>query len=183
MSHPELIAHYRLTTKLGEGGMGAVYRATDTKLNRDVAIKILPDAFANDRDRMARFTREAQVLASLNHPNIAAIYGTPASRSRLRFENHDSDPFGVPISRPSRKHRDADTELVTERPDGADRTPLPILGTNRSSADGPAQQQFQTERVVHAFHQISGHSGVFAGAPADWAHFHIGMIGVCVAYL
>jgi Tol biopolymer transport system component len=69
------IAHYRLTTKLGEGGMGAVYRATDTKLNRDVAVKILPDAFAADPDRLARFTREAQVLAQLNHPNIATIYG------------------------------------------------------------------------------------------------------------
>jgi len=70
------IAHYCITSKLGEGGMGAVYRATDTKLNRDVAIKILPDAFAGDAERMARFAREAQVLASLNHPNIAAIYGT-----------------------------------------------------------------------------------------------------------
>src|SRR5438034_11672384 len=55
--------------------MGAVYRATDTKLNRDVAVKVLPDSFAADPDRLARFTREAQVLASLNHPNIAAIYG------------------------------------------------------------------------------------------------------------
>jgi len=55
--------------------MGAVYRATDTKLNRDVAVKVLPDAFAADTDRLARFSREAQVLASLNHPNIAAIYG------------------------------------------------------------------------------------------------------------
>ena len=69
------IAHYRVTGKLGEGGMGAVYRATDTKLNREVAIKVLPDEFAADPDRMARFTREAQVLASLNHPNIATIYG------------------------------------------------------------------------------------------------------------
>src|SRR5262249_48231090 len=65
----------RITAKLGEGGMGEVWRATDTKLNRDVAIKILPDAFAQDADRMARFQREAQVLASLNHPNIAVIHG------------------------------------------------------------------------------------------------------------
>jgi Tol biopolymer transport system component len=69
------IAHYRITAKLGEGGMGEVWRATDTKLNREVAIKILPAAFAHDADRTARFTREAQLLASMNHPNIAAIYG------------------------------------------------------------------------------------------------------------
>jgi serine/threonine-protein kinase len=72
---PSTIAHYRITAKLGEGGMGEVWRATDTKLNRDVAIKILPEAFAQDPARMARFEREAQVLAALNHPNIAAIYG------------------------------------------------------------------------------------------------------------
>src|SRR6185503_7128216 len=75
MSPQQLIGHYKITSKLGEGGMGAVYRATDTKLNRDVAIKVLPESFAQDPDRMARFEREAQVLASLNHPNIAAIYG------------------------------------------------------------------------------------------------------------
>ena len=69
------IGHYRITAELGRGGMGEVYRATDTKLNREVAIKVLPEAFAQDADRMARFTREAQVLAALNHPNIAAIYG------------------------------------------------------------------------------------------------------------
>src|SRR3982751_5083024 len=75
MSPQPSIAHYRITSKLGEGGMGEVWRATDTKLNRDVAIKILPETFAADPDRLARFTREAQVLASLNHPNIAPIYG------------------------------------------------------------------------------------------------------------
>ena len=66
---------YEVVSGLGVGGMGEVYRARDTKLNRDVALKILPEAFAVDGDRIARFRREAQVLASLNHPNIAAIYG------------------------------------------------------------------------------------------------------------
>ena len=75
MSPQSSIGHYRITAKLGEGGMGAVYRATDTKLNREVAVKVLPSAFAQDPDRMARFEREAHVLASLNHPGIAAIYG------------------------------------------------------------------------------------------------------------
>src|SRR5436189_6372435 len=66
---------YEIIEIIGAGGMGEVYRAKDTKLKRDVAIKVLPEAFAKDPERMARFTREAQVLASLNHPNIAAIYG------------------------------------------------------------------------------------------------------------
>jgi serine/threonine protein kinase len=66
---------YEVTAQIGEGGMGQVYRARDTKLNRDVALKILPDAFASDSDRLARFTREAQTLAALNHPNIAHIHG------------------------------------------------------------------------------------------------------------
>src|SRR5687767_4269216 len=70
---------YEIVSPLGAGGMGEVYRARDTKLNRDVAIKILPDAVASDRDRVARFTREAQTLAALNHPHIAQIYGLEQS--------------------------------------------------------------------------------------------------------
>ena len=69
------IAHYRIGELLGSGGMGDVYRARDTHLHRDVALKVLPDAFASDPDRLARFEREAQVLAALNHSNIAQIYG------------------------------------------------------------------------------------------------------------
>ena len=76
------IAHYRVTGTLGKGGMGEVYRATDTKLNREVALKVLPDAFARDPERMARFSREAQVLASLNHPNIASIHGLEESEGK-----------------------------------------------------------------------------------------------------
>ena len=66
---------YQVTAKIGEGGMGDVYRAHDTKLDRDVALKVLPEAFTSDPDRLARFEREAKVLASLNHPNIGSIYG------------------------------------------------------------------------------------------------------------
>jgi serine/threonine-protein kinase len=79
------LAHYRITAKLGEGGMGEVWRATDTKLEREVAIKTLPEALAADPDRMARFTREAKVLASLNHPNIAAIYGVEERAIVMEF--------------------------------------------------------------------------------------------------
>ena len=69
------LLHYELAEKIGEGGMGVVWRARDTKLDRDVAIKILPDAFSQDSDRLARFEREAKLLASLNHANIATIHG------------------------------------------------------------------------------------------------------------
>ncbi len=69
------LAHYEVTSQLGKGGMGEVWQATDTKLGRQVAIKTLPEEFAKDEERLARFEREAKLLASLNHPNIAAIYG------------------------------------------------------------------------------------------------------------
>src|SRR5579872_5340396 len=91
------IAHYRITSKLGEGGMGAVYRATDTKLNRDVAIKVLPDLFSADPDRLTRFTREAQVLASLNHPNIAAIYGVEERALVMELVEGETLPCPVPV--------------------------------------------------------------------------------------
>jgi serine/threonine protein kinase len=73
------LAHYEITSQLGKGGMGEVYQAKDRKLGRDVAIKVLPDEFAKDSDRVSRFQREAKLLASLNHPNIAAIYGLEES--------------------------------------------------------------------------------------------------------
>src|SRR5262249_54618527 len=76
---PRRIGQYEIVQLIGAGSMGEVYRARDTKLNRDVALKVLPPLFAIDPDRVARFTREAQVLAALNHPHIAAIYGLEES--------------------------------------------------------------------------------------------------------
>jgi Tol biopolymer transport system component len=75
LSAGDKLGHYEVLSLLGQGGMGEVYRARDTKLKRDVALKVLPEVFAHDSGRMIRFQREAEVLASLNHPNIAAIYG------------------------------------------------------------------------------------------------------------
>ena len=75
------LAHYEIVEPIGKGGMGEVYRARDGKLGRDVAIKVLPEEFSRDSERLARFKREAKVLASLNHPNIAAIYGLEQSDS------------------------------------------------------------------------------------------------------
>src|SRR5262252_5257979 len=97
MSPQQSIAHYRITSKLGEGGMGEVWRARDTKLDRDVAIKILPAAFASDAGRMARFEREAKVLASLNHPNIAHIYGVEERALVMELVEGQTLPCPLPI--------------------------------------------------------------------------------------
>ncbi len=79
LSAGQRIGPYQVTASLGAGGMGEVYRATDTSLAREVAIKVLPEAFAQDAERLARFEREAKTLAALNHPNIAQIYGLDRS--------------------------------------------------------------------------------------------------------
>src|SRR5262245_57982466 len=96
------LASYEVLAKLGEGGMGEVYRARDTKLNRDVAIKVLPDLFAADPERLARFTREAQILAALNHSNIAHVHGLeelPDHASALVMELVDGDDLSAIIAR------------------------------------------------------------------------------------
>ena len=92
---------YDIIAPIGEGGMGQVFRARDTRLDRDVAIKILPEAFAHDADRLARFTREAKTLASLNHPNIAGIYGLEESggMSALVMELVEGDDLSQRIAK------------------------------------------------------------------------------------
>ena len=77
---------YEILSAIGAGGMGEVYKARDTKLDRDVAIKILPEAFAADAERVARFQREAKTLAALNHPNIAQIFGLERDVHALAME-------------------------------------------------------------------------------------------------
>jgi serine/threonine-protein kinase len=95
VSPKQTIAHYHITAKLGEGGMGEVWRATDTKLGRDVALKILPASFASDPARMARFEREAKALASLNHPHIAQIYGV--EEGAMVMELVEGEPLRGPL--------------------------------------------------------------------------------------
>src|ERR1035438_960862 len=85
---------YEILAPIGAGGMGEVYRAKDTKLKREVAIKVLPEAFARDPERLARFEREAEVLASLNHPNIAAIYGVVEDRALVMEFVEGESPKG-----------------------------------------------------------------------------------------
>jgi serine/threonine protein kinase/Tol biopolymer transport system component len=103
------IAHYRITAKIGEGGMGEVYRAADDRLNRDVAIKLLPENVENDPARLARFRREAQMLAALSHGNIAAVYGLEEQdgRSAIVLELVEGEDLSERIARGALAFEDA----------------------------------------------------------------------------
>src|SRR5687768_13703785 len=95
------IGPYEIVSMVGAGGMGEVYRARDPKLQRDVALKILPEVFASDSDRLARFQREARTLAALNHPHIAGIYGFEenAGTCALALEFVDGETLADRITR------------------------------------------------------------------------------------
>ena len=172
------LGSYEVVGALGAGGMGEVYRARDTKLDRDVAIKILPESFAVDADRVARFTREAKTLASLNHPNIAAIYGIEEQDGvrALVMELVDGEDLSQVISRgplpladalPVAKqiaealeaaheqgvvHRDLKPANVKVRPDGTvkvlDFGLAKATGADGSSAADAAQSPTLTARAT-----------------------------------
>src|SRR5688572_6495482 len=132
-----MLGPYRIDSLLGAGGMGEVYLARDVKLGREVAVKILPDTFAAEPDRLARFRREAQVLASLNHPNIGQIYG---------FE----DSFSTGSSQA------ATAALVMELVDGEDlaariaRGPIPIAeATSIAKQIADALEAAHEQGIVH----------------------------------
>ena len=122
----QTLSHYRITSALGAGGMGEVYRATDTKLDREVAIKVLPPEVVEDPERLARFEREAQLLASLNHPNIAAIYG---------LEEADGQPVPGPGARRGRGPQGA----ARAGPDPRRRGPRDRRADRRGPRGGPRQ--------------------------------------------
>ena len=137
MSPQSSIAHYRITSKLGEGGMGAVYRATDTKLNRDIAIKVLPPGFAEDSTRMQGFEREAHLLASLNHANIAAIYGIEACAIVMELVE------GADLAGPETRGRRRPDKIRAYKRAGA----IGRAGRDRPS---PASSQMATARAAHS---------------------------------
>jgi serine/threonine protein kinase len=93
---------YEITGAIGAGGMGEVYKAHDTKLGRDVAIKVLPEAFAHDPERLSRFQREAKMLAALNHPNIATIHGLEQSNGTRRWRSESNGRARFQSKKPSR---------------------------------------------------------------------------------
>jgi serine/threonine protein kinase len=105
----QTLAHYRITAAIGAGGMGEVYRASDTKLEREAAIKLLPAELAADPERLARFEREAKLLASLNHPNIAHVFETSTladgSSASLPRPRSASDPATIGRNRKTRRPR------------------------------------------------------------------------------
>ena len=139
------IGVYEVTGSLGAGGMGEVYRARDTRLDRDVALKVLPEAFTSDPDRLARFEREAKVLASLNHPNIGHIYGLEESEGiqALVLELVEGPTLAERIERLKPKAR-------RPKPDEAQPGALPIeevLAIARQIAD--ALETAHESGVIH----------------------------------
>ena len=176
----QTLLHYRLVEEIGAGGMGVVYRATDTKLRRDVAIKVLPDDFAHDQERLARFEREAHVLASLNHPRIASIHGLEESNG-VRFlvlelvegedlaqilkrgplSATDAMTLGRQIAEGLESahekgivHRDLKPANIKRAPDG--KLKLLDFGLARATEADPARQDLENSPTITDAHTAQG---------------------------
>jgi serine/threonine protein kinase len=156
---------YEIVSAIGAGGMGEVYRARDTKLKREVALKVLPDAFAGDAERMARFQHEAEVLASLNHPNIAHIYGVEdhaivmelvegePPKGPMSFENAWTIAMQIAdaLEYAHEKgivHRDLKPANVKVAPDGPSGNRVKLLDFGLAKAFDPAPSEAQGEASV-----------------------------------
>src|SRR6516225_6991905 len=140
---------YEVVAALGAGGMGEVYRARDTKLNRDVALKVLPEEFARNAERMARFQREAQVLASLNHPNIATIYG-------LEESNGNCALVMELVEGPTLAERIAGTQPLNRPASGGPPSPL-ARGESKKQGEMPADGSGAAEPLT------TGENALFPG--------------------
>ena len=148
------LAQYKVTGALGAGGMGEVWRAEDEKLGREVALKVLPEEFAKDPERMARFEREAKVLASLNHPNIATLYGletTPVFPSE-----RSGPPSVIPSEAPGRVElsdgaRRAQSEVFPEVGERSSSQPAPENFSGPSTSASPGDASAQDDRIAVTF--------------------------------
>ena len=136
------IGPYEIVAQIGVGGMGEVYRATDTNLGRAVAIKVLPEAFAHDAERLARFEREAKTLAALNHPHIAAIYGFEKSSGApaLVMELVEGPTLAEQLSDVGRVPAKPDPPETTDREDPA----FPSTKRCRSRSRSPRRSKPRT---------------------------------------
>ncbi len=141
LSPGQKLSFYEVLGLLGAGGMGEVYRARDTRLDREVAIKVLPDELANDEDRLLRFEREAKTLAALNHPNVGSIYGVDQAEGRTFFalELVPGETLGERLAHGPRVVRKLDRALLprlTTPPECVHdaRTPPPSINAARAPA-------------------------------------------------
>ena len=141
------VGPYEILAPLGAGGMGEVYRARDTKLNRVVALKVLPEVFARDAERMARFRREAQVLAALNHPNIATIYG-------LEESNGDCALVMELVEGPTLAERVSGTQLLTRSRVAGPPSPQGPLGRG-PGGQGSRPSPLSLDECLHIANQIA----------------------------